>query len=87
MQPSKTVQYDPLTTVMFAMRSTKSGLNALILQDRAQDLLRPDNLANDRVVFEKNHEVQQFVQCSVQKFLAIPMTGISPTAIFEEPPE
>jgi len=87
MQPSKTVQYDPLTTVMFGMRSTKSGLNALILQDRAQDLLRPDNLANDRVVFEKNHEVQQCVQCSVQKFLAIPMTGISPTAIFEEPPE
>ena len=72
---------------MFAMRSTKSGLNALILQDRAQDLLRPDNLANDRVVFEKKHEVQQCVQCSVQKFLAIPMTDISPTAIFEEPPE
>ena len=49
MQPSKTVQYDPLTTVMFGMRSTKSGLNALILQDRAQDLLRPDNLANSLI--------------------------------------
>jgi len=62
----------------------KSDLNALILRDRAHYLLRPGNLANDRVVFEKNHDVQQ--QC-VQKFLAIPMTGISPTAIFEEPPE
>jgi hypothetical protein len=65
MQPSKTVQYDPLNTVMFAMRSTKSGLNALILRDRAQDLLWPDNLANDRAVFEKNHEVQQCVYSSV----------------------
>ena len=58
MGPRKTVQYDRLTVSRGPASPFKSGLNALILRDRAHDLLRPNNFANDRVVFEKNHEVR-----------------------------
>jgi hypothetical protein len=87
MGPSKTVQYDRLTTSRGPISPFKSGLDELILRDHTHDLLRPGSFPNDHAVFEKNHAMQcSSVVYSVgySNFWRFLLTDISPTSIFEE---